>query len=138
MSILLMQRNPSVASYRNGLQMLHLYQDIFEGNGAIGSMAFHSASTFVGASQSDDVHSIDEEYNKDESMHRSCFSPSINTSSRSIDKGKSTRRGRRPTTQNELVDAVKELVVIHARDVPDASLPISSSMSVLDKYGQIL
>lgn len=138
MCVLLMQRNPSATPHQNGLQMLHLYQDIFEGHDGSGSMAFHSASTFVGASQSDDVHFVDEDDSEDELTHRSHFLPSINISSRSIGKGKSTWRDRQPTTQTKLVDAVKKLMAIHARDVPDASLPISSSMSVVDKCGQIL
>ena len=73
-----MQKNPSAALYRNGLQMLRLYQDIFEGHNATGSMAFTFVSTSVGAGMFDDVHSVDEDDSEDESMLRSHFLPSIN------------------------------------------------------------
>ena len=89
-----MQRNPSVVPYRNGMPMWHLYQDIFEGHGAIDNFAFHFASTYIGAGLFDDV----------------SFDDDNDTSSRSIGKGKSTGRGRWPMERTELVDAVKELL----------------------------
>ena len=39
-----MQGNPVAAPYRDGLPMLHLYQDIFEGHAVTGNHAFTSCT----------------------------------------------------------------------------------------------
>ena len=148
MFVILMQNNPNVAPYRNGLPMLHLYQDIFEGQSATSSFAYHYISTYVRPGQSDDVPLEDEDNCAEETMNTFHFCPSMNTSSRSIGKGKSTRRRNPPMWANLVIDTLRELVnkvggggggggdgdgdgdevVVHAQ----------SSMSVLDKSALIL
>ena len=136
MFVILMQDNPNVVLYRNGLPMLHLYQDIFEGQGIIGSFAYHSISIYMRPSGSDD-----EDDCANETMNTTCFSPSMNRSSRSISKGKSKGRRNRPTRVDQLIDAVRELINRvgfgqgHGVEAVD---PAQSSMNPLDKSALIL
>ena len=141
MFVILMQNNPNVALCQNGLPMLHLYQDIFEGQGTTSSFAYHSTFMYMRPNRSDDVPLDDEDDYADETMNTNCFSPSMNTSSRSIGKGKSKGRRNRATQADQLIDTVRELVnrVGHRQGHGvEAIDPAQSSMSPLDKSALIL
>ena len=137
----LMQDNPNAAPYRNGLPMLHLYQDIFEGQGASGSFAYHSTSTYTRPTGLDDVPTNDEDDLADETMNTRSFSPSINTSSRSIGKDKGKGRRYRGTRADHLIDVMEELVS-RVRTEPNDRVedvhPAQSSVSPLEKSSLIL
>ena len=55
-----MQGNPAAAIYRDGLPMLHLYQNIFEGHAATGSHTFASRTVGDEEDREDDEPPTDE------------------------------------------------------------------------------
>ena len=135
-----MQNNPNAASWQNGLPMLYMYQDIFERQCATGSFPYHSTSTYVRPSQFDDIPLGDEDSCTDEIMNTYRFCPSMNTSSRSIGKGKSTVRHNRQTRADLIIDTLRELVNKVGGD-GDGDKPIEptqSLVSALDKSSHIL
>ena len=120
--------------------MLHLYQDIFEGHGATGSRAFTSRSS----GPEEDIMDVqdDEEYevsgDEDESMQNSRREPSVNKSSRSIDKGK-TRAGPKRTPTSDLADVVKEWVAYNKMEKQQqAAEGSSSAVDPLEKCEEVL
>ena len=135
------QKNSAAAPYRDGLPMLHLYQDIFEGHAATGSHAFTSRTVEDEDDMEDDEPPPDEALSgdEDECMHSSRFSPTLSNSSKSIKKGGSSGKGRKPPVQSQMLEALKQIVAQNDRDVQLRQAPTtSSSTTPLERCAMVL